>query len=127
MSAPIWPDVAGHIEIRIAHIEIRIADSHADFFARNEIAVVVEQDLRPFGRYAGWIHAPRAALADPGLDLVGLAFSSLEHVFRPWAASDRNPIPSLELFPRLELVTRPARSLWRLIGSVFDEIRFPFG
>lgn len=96
-AVPPWPDLSGRLTLRTS-------DVHADFFTRNQVAVLVEQDLRPQGPMrAGLVPLPRAVLDDPAFDLGELLRASLDHVFRPWRFPDPDPFPKpmTVLFPRL--------------------------
>lgn len=104
-ATALWPDLPGTMEIRVT-------DQHADFFVRNQVAVLVEHDVSPFGRYAGWLPLPANLLSD----LSPAAFNSLvrahlDHVFRPWLYADRPSFPPLDLFPRLTRLLARLRRL----------------
>lgn len=74
-----------------------VSDQHADFFIRNLVVVLVEQTVLPGIRYAAWTNLNRSALTDSYM-VVAAQQLALERL-RPWARRDRNPMPSLDLFP----------------------------
>jgi hypothetical protein len=89
-------------------ITVSVSDQHANFFVRNMVAVLVEQDLRPYGRYGYWEPVKRDLIEWPALLelIVVRAYVAL----RPWTRPDK-PWPVITLFGPLERVER----LWRRV------------
>lgn len=88
--------------------EVRI-EQHSDFMHGLEMVQITHR-LQPTVKYAGHILVTRSVLEDAVVlqDLLELA---VDRRLRPWKFPDRNPMPYIDLFPRL---TRAARSLKRL-------------
>lgn len=82
-----------------------------DLWTSDLQAIVVRLDLPAVGKaYAQWVALPTSALTDD-VDpaLVHLLGEQLHDGFRPWLRSDRNPMPSLVLWPRMAA----CEALWR--------------
>lgn len=76
-----------------------VSEGPYDFFARNLVAIVVEQTFRPDYIVAGWIAVTRDVFAE-GADWKLMVADALERIFRPWAWPDENIMPTMDLFPR---------------------------
>lgn len=88
-----WPDVAGPLEFRI------IPPNSGEWFTRNIGAVLLFEQP---GIVTAWEFLP--ASIDPDrvtLEVIRGALHRLEPIFRPWATPDPNPIPELDLFPKI--------------------------
>lgn len=94
---------------------VSISDQHADFFVRNDVAVLVEQDLGRYGRRAAWAPFPRTAIADFGEDrLLPILEALLEPHFRPWLYPDPD-WPELVLWRRLDRLERALLLRWHRV------------
>lgn len=111
----LYPDLPGTFTVSIS-------DSHADFFVRNDVAVLVEQDLGRYGRRAAWVPFPKPALDDLSHedDFLPLLEAMLEPHFRPWLYPDPD-WPELVLWHRLDRLERAARARAR---SAYWRARF---
>lgn len=96
------PDLAGDFRVELS-------DQHADVFIRNQVAVRVEQDLRPHARYGYWQPVARYLATDQFVldGVIRCAYDAL----RPWTRPDE-PWPVMTLFPRLARLERTWRR-WR--------------
>lgn len=111
---------------------LKRAAGHADYLTRNMDAVLVEQDLTPHGRYAGWVPVSLtfAAELDTMEPIAFEAFveSSLDRIFRPWRHHDEpdfldfyDPVPrlsrALELVSRIPILLKSPRRRWDVLDD----------
>lgn len=102
-------------------IRVSFSDHHADFFTRDMVAVLIEQDLRPVAaRYAAWFPARRDDLATAGiLDAIGTrtylkfqAQEAIDRFLRPWTRPDDRG------WPEEIVLSRTLHVLGGLLASV---------
>lgn len=111
---------------------LKRAAGHADYLVRNMDAVLVEQDLRPHGRYAGWVPVSLAFAAELDRMETSAVEAFVEHaldqIFRPWRYHDEpdfldffDPVPklsrALELARRVPILARSSKRRWDVLDD----------
>jgi hypothetical protein len=102
-----FPDLPG-IRMEIGH----------DLLGDAEV-VKVEQRFRDARKVAAIVPMPSEAVRDLGRFSIARYLEATTHrVFCPWEYPDRNPMPWLVPFPRLEWLARAAEALWAPIRGL---------
>lgn len=97
-------------------LKIIVSDHHADFYVRNQVAVLIEQQLHPYGRYGWWMPVPRPMLPE---FIFALCWGNAYDGLRPWTRPDEPEWP-IVLWPRVARLE--ARWRWQK-ARVVREVR----
>lgn len=97
-------------------ITVKVAETNRDLWEPDLVAVLIEQDLHPFARYAAWFPATRGFLADPWA-ATWAAQREVDRHLRPWIQGDSGRgWPQME--PIRSLVI--ARRAWYRLLQTWD-------
>lgn len=90
-------------------VTVQTSDSHADFFIRNRVAVIVEHEVRPDHRLGGWAVVPRSMLDESPPYLAAFIGQQVDRHLRPWKYPDAAMLPRFSLFPVLSRIAGALR------------------